>query len=175
MSRVFGLKIVMMGDGGVGKTSLVLRYTKNTFTASYKQTLGATFAVKYLERGNDQVNVMIWDLAGQPSFDQVRKQYYDGADGGLLVFDLTQSRSIKALNKWLTDFRQIVPDGPVYLVGNKIDLTADRQITEESIGELKASLGILFFETSCLTGEGVEETFNKLAWNILANRGLTEL
>ena len=97
MSQLYNIKLVMLGEGGVGKTSLVLRYTKNMFDSSYKKSIGATFAVKRMEIESNPVNLLIWDLAGQPSFDAIRTHFYNGAQAALLIFDLTRRKTFEKI------------------------------------------------------------------------------
>jgi small GTP-binding protein len=155
----FNLKVVMMGDGAVGKTSLVLRYTQNTFSPEYKQSLGASFAVKDLETQQRKVKLVIWDVAGQPSFRQVRRHYYSGAHGALLVFDVSEPSSFMTLRNWYSDFRRIVPYGAVVLVGNKVDLAEKRMVPPEAAQMLQRWWNIPYIETSAATASGVQDAF----------------
>jgi small GTP-binding protein len=159
----FGLKVVMMGDGAVGKTSLVLRYTQNSFSPEYKQSLGASFAVKDLEVEDQSVKLVIWDVAGQPSFRQVRRHYYSGAHGALLVFDVTNPLTFMTLHNWFADFRRVVPTGAVILVANKVDLTDERQVPSEAAHMLRDLWNVPYIETSAATAEGVQNAFLQLA------------
>jgi len=159
----FGIKIVMMGDGAVGKTSLVLRYTQNTFSPEYKQSLGASFAVQDLEIKQQKVKLVVWDVAGQPSFRQVRRHYYSGAHGALLVFDVSEPSSFMTLWNWYNDFRRIVPQGAVILIGNKVDLTEKRMVPPEAALMLQRWWNIPYIETSAATAIGVTNAFLKLA------------
>ncbi|MFW9832170.1 MAG: Rab family GTPase [Candidatus Thorarchaeota archaeon] len=163
----FGLKVVMMGDGAVGKTSLVLRYTQNTFSPEYKQSLGASFAVKDLEIQNQHVKLVIWDVAGQPSFRQVRRHYYSGAHGALLVFDVTKPESFMTLHNWYNDFRRVVPQGVIILIGNKVDLKTERLAPPEAAQMLQKWWNIPYIETSAATATGVSNAFRILATNAL--------
>ena len=158
----FGLKVVMMGDGAVGKTSLVLRYTQNTFSPEYKQSLGASFAVKDLEAKERKVKLVIWDVAGQPSFRQVRRHYYSGAHGALLVFDVAEPSSFMTLRGWYSDFRRIVPNGAVVLIGNKVDLTEKRMVPPEAAQMLQKWWSVPYIETSAATADGVHDAFQML-------------
>ena len=170
----FGLKVVMMGDGAVGKTSLVLRYTQNTFSPEYKQSLGASFAVKDLDAQQQKVKLVIWDVAGQPSFRQVRRHYYSGAHGALLVFDVSEPSSFMTLRNWYSDFRRIVPQGAVILVGNKVDLTAKRMVPPEAAQMLQSWWNIPYIETSAATAAGVQDAFLKVT-NHALDRALSQI
>lgn len=159
----FGIKVVMMGDGAVGKTSLVLRYTQNTFSPEYKQSLGASFAVQDLEIQRQHVKLVIWDVAGQPSFRQVRRHYYSGAHGAFLVFDVTEPSTFMNLYNWYTDFQRVVPEGVIILIGNKVDLEKNRLVPTEAAQMLQKWWNLLYVETSAATSEGVKKAFQILA------------
>jgi small GTP-binding protein len=163
----FGLKVVMMGDGAVGKTSLVLRYTQNTFSPEYKQSLGASFAVRDLDIDDQNVKLVIWDVAGQPSFRQVRRHYYSGAHGALLVFDVTEPRTFMTLQNWYSDFRNVVPHGAIILIGNKVDLEESRQVPPEAAQMLQNWWNIPYIETSAATAIGVTNAFLLIAEHAL--------
>ncbi len=170
----FGLKVVMMGDGAVGKTSLVLRYTQNTFSPEYKQSLGASFAVKDLDVQERKVKLVIWDVAGQPSFRQVRRHYYSGAHGALLVFDVAEPSSFMTLRNWYNDFRRIVPHGVVVLIGNKVDLTEKRLVPTEAAEMLQKWWNIPYIETSAATAKGVHDAFLMLT-NHALNQAFSQI
>lgn len=163
----FGLKVVMMGDGAVGKTSLVLRYTQNTFSPEYKQSLGASFAVRDLEIQDQNIKLVIWDVAGQPSFRQVRRHYYSGAHGALLVFDVTEPRTFMTLQSWYNDFRNVVPEGAIILIGNKVDLEESRQVPPEAAQMLQNWWNVPYIETSAANATGVANAFLLVAENAL--------
>jgi small GTP-binding protein len=163
----FGLKVVMMGEGEVGKTSLVLRYTQNTFSPEYKQSLGASFAVKDLEVDHRQVKLVIWDVAGQPSFRQVRRHYYSGAHGALLVFDVTKPISFMKLYNWYSDFKRMVPEGIIILIGNKVDLKESRIVPSEAAHMLQRWWNLPYIETSAATATGVSDAFFLITQKVL--------
>jgi small GTP-binding protein len=159
----FGLKVCMMGDGRVGKTSLVLRYTQNAFSPEYKQSLGASFAVKTIDLKGQQIKLVVWDIAGQPTFHQVRRHYYIGAHGALLVFDLTSPATFMTLENWIIEFRRVVPQGKIILVGNKVDLKDKRLVPREAAEMLQKWWEVPYIETSAATAAGVSEAFLMLA------------
>ena len=163
----FGLKVVMMGEGEVGKTSLVLRYTQNTFSPEYKQSLGASFAVKDLEVDHRQVKLVIWDVAGQPSFQQVRRHYYSGAHGALLVFDVTKPVTYMKLHNWYSDFKRTVPEGMIILIGNKVDLSESRIVPPEAAHMLQRWWNVPYIETSAATAAGVSDAFFLLTQKVI--------
>ncbi|MHA1616917.1 MAG: Rab family GTPase [Candidatus Njordarchaeales archaeon] len=183
MTRVFlgVFKIVLMGDGAVGKTSLIKGYLGKGFSTDYIQTLGVDFYIakeKLQTKSGDIVSVtwQVWDLAGQPKWSQVRARFYRGARGGLLVFDVSRRETFENIPQWANEFVKNAPGAhPLVLVGNKIDLRKDAPnciSTEE--GEkmakmLSEALGIEipYIETSALMGVNVREAFHKLFHNIV--------
>ena len=157
----------MVGDGRVGKTSLVLRYTQDTFSPAYKETLGANFAVKDLRIGRTKMKLVIWDIAGQPSFRQVRRHYFLGAHGALLVFDVTSPTSFMSLKEWYNGLKRVAPNSSVILVGNKVDLERERRVPPAAAHMLRDWWGIHYVETSAATGKGVKEAFRWVAQSAL--------
>lgn len=181
-------KIVLMGDGSVGKTSLRRTYMGEGFRASYMITIGADFAVKKmsLEGGHD-VSIQIWDLAGQEHFKNVRSTFYRGAQGALAVYSTVERASFENLPNWLDEcWKNAGKKIPVVVIGNKIDLreqfqdnpvmkqtivtTEEGQAFAESIG--KQGVQSSFIETSAKTGENVEASFLELAIKILEDGGM---
>ena len=168
----FLFKIVLIGDGAVGKTSIRRRYMGEGFKTDFLATMGADFA--YLKTKIDGYNIewSIWDLAGQPAFRGVMKSYYKGAMGALAIYDVTQPKSLDSLDSWVTEVRELADtfsDLPVVLVGNKIDLRPEIPSSLKTLqGFVKSkSLNADFVETSAKTGEAIEEAFAKLARKVI--------
>jgi Ras-related protein Rab-8A len=168
----FLFKVVLLGDGAVGKTSIRRRYMGEGFKTDFLATMGADFA--YLKTKIDTYNIewSIWDLAGQTAFRRVMKSYYKGAMGALAVYDVTQPRSLDSLDSWVTEVREhaeTFSELPVVLVGNKIDLRSEIPNSLKTLqGFVKSkSLNADFIETSAKTGEAIEEAFTKLAKKII--------
>ncbi len=162
-------KAVVLGEGAVGKTSLVNRFATGQFTTDYKVTVGSQFAVKLTDiypPDSDyaiRVKLQVWDLAGQERFQGVRNLYYAGASGGLLVYDVTRRRSFLALEKWLQEAdKSIGRRVPFIVVGNKIDLP-DRVVSFEEGKEWADKHGFLYCESSAKTGENVADIFKIVA------------
>ncbi|MEM1658758.1 MAG: Rab family GTPase [Candidatus Jordarchaeales archaeon] len=157
-------KIVVVGDGAVGKTSLIKRYTEESFQSDYIMTIGANFAVKNVEVDGILIKLQIWDLAGQPHFKEVRSSFYKGAVGVMYVFDVCRPESCVNLLNWKEELVKVCGEVPGVLLANKIDLEEHRKVTVDMGKELAARLGeIPYFETSALTGAGVREAFQKIA------------
>jgi small GTP-binding protein len=158
-------KIVMIGDGAVGKTAMTTRFTQNFFDADYKRTIGSDFAVKRLQLADidAQVTLQVWDLAGQPRFESVRQGFYRGARGGLLLYDVTRRRTFLNAENWKEEaFRNLQNEIPLILVANKVDLKESRVVTSEEGEEYAKEKGFIYVESSALTGENVEEAYANL-------------
>jgi len=134
-----------VGDGGVGKTSMVLRYTENKFKENYIMTIGTNFGMKSIElpeKPEDKITLQIWDLAGQDQFQSVRPVFYQGAKAILYVFDLTRKSSLFNLFKWKEEVEEIVGSIPCILVGNKLDLVnfEKKKADKEEVDIVKSKL-----------------------------------
>lgn len=162
-------KLVLMGEGGVGKTSLVRRFVLNEYQDAYVRTVGTRVSkieltVPYGTNMEVQMDMAIFDIMGQKGFrDLIRETYYHGAQALMAVCDLTQKDSLTALSEWIPSALEISGDVPIYLVVNKKDLEAQRAITDEEIRQLAEAHGAPYVQTSALTGEFVEDAFNALA------------
>ncbi|MFX1252469.1 MAG: CHAT domain-containing protein [Promethearchaeota archaeon] len=156
-------KIIILGDGAVGKTSLNMRFIGKGFSADYKLTIGADISTKDMEiDGEFYGSISIWDLGGQERFSFVRPTYYKNTRGALLVFDVTRKATLDNVKRWMTELLQFAEDVSVILVGNKIDLAEARQVTPEMAEAVARELNIPYIETSAKTGENVSESFEKL-------------
>ena len=166
-------KIVLVGDGAVGKTSLRKQYLGEGFESDYLSTMGADFALHDTTIGTTQVRWQIWDLAGQPVFADVVKAYYTQIFGGILVYDVTRRQTFENTENWLSDIRSHSGRDrqvPVVLLGNKIDLRDEEGAESTSSEESQAladRLGVPLVETSAKTGSGVQAAFEKLGKAIL--------
>ena len=166
--KIDEVKIITLGDGQVGKSSLIIQFIENKFSFTYLSTIGLDFKQKKVTLPNNkEVKIRIFDTAGQERFKSIAVNYIKKADGVLLVYDITSQESFNSVGKWINDIKEAMGDKVcMILVGNKIDLPK-RVITKE-MGEEKAKdFNIHFFETSCKTGENVEKAFFDLAEQIL--------
>jgi small GTP-binding protein len=172
-SKSFIYKICVVGDGGVGKTSMVLRYTDDSFKENYIMTIGSNFSTKSVdlpEYPQYNIKLQIWDLAGQKHFSFVRPPFYRGATGIIYVFDLTRRSSFANLPNWRTEVEKVVTSRPSVLVGNKLDLAnqGNREIGEQDGESLKNELQALsYFETSAKEGVNIEDVFKITVLEIL--------
>ncbi len=168
MSTAF-MKIVLTGDPDVGKTSLIHRFVEDTFSQEYLPTLGFQIFVKTMKINDRIVDFQIWDVGGGQSFRFVRKSYYRGSHGFIMVFDVGNAESLRNLETWLAEIREVSPHEPFVLVGNKIDLP-DQRITATEINAKCESWGACGkILTSAKTGTNVNELFLILGRAIIAD------
>jgi Ras-related protein Rab-1A len=160
-------KIIVIGDGRVGKTSLTFRFSTGTFRQHYLMTIGVEFAVKMLEVNGKMVKLQIWDTGGQERFSYIRPLYYRGAVGALLCFDLTNDESFMHIPNWINEARKYCGVIPMVLVGTKQDLESERQITKERAEAYAKQLNIPYYETSSKTGIAVTDVFAALSKSII--------
>lgn len=161
-------KVVILGDGGVGKTSLTRRYTAGVFEADYKVTIGFQFYVKKIEVEDKPIGLQIWDFAGEAEFRFLLKNVLSGAHGAVFMYDITREKSYIDLDEWLTLYQKILNETdamvPAILVGSKIDLEDKREVSpEEGKAMAKKWELIDYVECSSKTGKGVENVFDKIA------------
>ena len=174
MSEI-GLKIVVLGDEEVGKTSIILKYVENRFTEDYKPTLGADFAIKEIRYNGVEIKLYLWDIGGTDKYRNLHKFYFEGANVFLIVFDLTRPDTLEHMNNiWLEDIKANSGPVPIILVGNKNDLKDQRLISPEQVQHETSDLIALTIETSAKTGQNIEDLFQKtlkiLDLNSLGNK-----
>ncbi len=162
------LKLIILGDSGVGKTSLMNRYVHDRFTSAYKATIGADFLAKETSLEGRPATLQIWDTAGQERFQSLGVAFYRGADACVLVFDVTKPKSFEALANWQKQFlAQADPRDPssfpFVVLGNMIDKADSRRVSSEKAREWCAKNGdIPYFETSAKEGVNIEEAFQRV-------------
>ena len=162
-------KILMLGESQVGKTSLLIRYTDNDFKKSMLPTFGVDVRYKYITNNDNNIRLDLWDTAGQEKFRTITQNYYKGAHGILLVYDITNESTFSTLKNWMEDIRGN-SEAEIVIIGNKLDLEKDRKVDKKTLESFADEYKLPFFETSALTGEGVEEAFNKLKDNLLLKK-----
>jgi small GTP-binding protein len=165
-------KIIIVGNSGVGKTTLLHQYLSKKFKSKAETTIGSNFFVKYLNipEKKELIALQVWDLAGQERFKWVRNAFYKGAKGIVYVFDLTDKNSFDVLMNWKHEVENIIGLIPCVLVGNKLDLidTIDRSIENNESDFLKRELGaVAYIETSAKLGTNVDEAFYNLAVELI--------
>ena len=174
---LYVFKVIILGSGAVGKTSLLYRFVENKFSFKYKMTIGGDFLSKIIEaypRPGNRVKFQIWDIGGQDRYKFLRPSFFDGANGALLVFDLTRWHTFEELEEWYSDLREYAGAKiPFILIGNKVDIIQEENKTynKESAELFAKKKKTYFVETSAKTGEKVEEAFLNLATRMLRNVG----
>lgn len=154
------IKLCLLGDGAVGKTSLVRRFVFDVFDDKYLMSFGTKVSKKSLMVGEVNLDLMIWDILGQKSQESLHAAYYRGAAGALAVCDFTRPETMKNLRGWLDSFRSVAGDMPVMILGNKADL--ERTFTTAELETFAKEVGCRYVETSAKTGLNVESAFQEI-------------
>jgi small GTP-binding protein len=175
-SGEYAYKLILGGDGAVGKTSMVHRFVEGTFTKDYKSTIGTSIMKKecQFDELRSKVRFVIWDLAGQSQFKRVRQSYLANAETGILVFDVTNLTSFENVGNWYKEIIKASPNISLIMVGNKIDLEDQRKVSFEEGEKVAKNLGLTYIETSAKTGENINDAFRMLALQIVKNYLVTE-
>jgi small GTP-binding protein len=161
------IKILLLGDQAVGKTSVLSRYCLNEFKLTTMGTAGVDLQKKIVNIEGENLKVMIYDTAGHERFRSIAKTQYKGSKGIILLYDVTDKKTYDSVSYWMNNIKEDADSGvEVILVGNKIDLDQDRKISYEMGAELAGKYGVPFVETSAKSGENVEEAFKKIITNI---------
>ncbi|KAJ2142797.1 Vacuolar protein sorting-associated protein 21 [Coemansia sp. RSA 564] len=168
------VKVVLLGEAAVGKSSLVLRFVNDDFVENKEPTIGAAFMTQKVRLEDSVLKLDIWDTAGQERFHSLAPMYYRNADAAVVVYDVTRASSLDKAKSWIKELqRHASPNIVIALVGNKLDLVdseeeADetelgRQVQTETARAYAQEMNLLFIETSAKTGTGVVETFTEIA------------
>ncbi|VDN54793.1 unnamed protein product [Dracunculus medinensis] len=175
-------KLLLIGDSGVGKSCLLLRFADDTYTESYISTIGVDFKIRTIELDGKTIKLQIWDTAGQERFRTITSSYYRGAHGIIVVYDITDQESFNNVKQWLTEIERYACENVnKLLVGNKCDLTTKRTVEEsaakmdygyfKTFQEYADQLGIPFLETSAKSATNVEQAFLTMAAEIKNRMG----
>ncbi|KAM7367149.1 hypothetical protein PAMP_015073 [Pampus punctatissimus] len=157
-------KVVLVGNSSVGKTSLLRSFCEGHFHPSTTATVGIDYSVKTLTLDNMQIAMQLWDTAGQERYRSITKQFFRKADGVVVMYDVTVLESFKAVQPWLTNVQEAAGEGvPVLLLGNKMDMDGDREVTFKEAEQLAYENKVMFFEVSAYTGKNVTESLTHLA------------
>jgi len=160
-------KLLLIGDSGVGKSCLLLRFADDTYTESYISTIGVDFKIRTIDLDGKTIKLQIWDTAGQERFRTITSSYYRGAHGIIVVYDVTDSESFNNVKQWLHEIdRYACENVNKLLVGNKSDLESTRKVPTEQAKEFADSLNIDFLETSAKNSQNVEKAFTTMASQI---------
>ena len=159
----YKIKIIVVGDSGVGKTNLINRFASDKFDTNSKSTIGVEFVYKALKINKDIIKVEVWDTAGQERYRAITSSYYKGAKGAIIVYDITNEDSFKNVESWMNEVMKKGQKGmELLLIGNKKDLVNDRLVSEEKGIEKAKELNMHLFEASALEKTNVNEAFNYL-------------
>ncbi|MEW5936283.1 MAG: Rab family GTPase [Candidatus Thermoplasmatota archaeon] len=165
-------KVCMVGDGAVGKTSLIRRYVYDDFRDKYLETIGAKVTKKVLETRKREgtpvhLTMMIHDIAGQVRFESVHRLYYQGASGALVVCDFTRESTMLSLRSWVEAMKEEAGEIPMVLVVNKADLVEQYDFGEDAIDKISRRLGMPYYLTSAKTGLNVEQAFEEIGRRVV--------
>mmetsp|Transcript_19784 Transcript_19784/g.58880 ORF Transcript_19784/g.58880 Transcript_19784/m.58880 type:complete len:204 (+) Transcript_19784:271-882(+) len=162
------IKLLMIGDSAVGKTSLLLRYANDTFSSTFITTIGIDFKIKTISLGGKRVKLQIWDTAGQEQFRTITRSYFRGAQGIVLVYDITDRRTFNSVRSWMAQITDHA-DNQVnkILVGNKCDNEGKRKVSFDEGQQLAREYGVAFLEASAKTNVNVTEAFQAIAQQVV--------
>ena len=168
MSEDCVYKVLLLGDTTVGKTCFLMKYTDKTFQDVHISTIGLDYRLKSMVlKSGKNIKLQIWDTAGQDRFRAITKNYYKGANGIILIYDVTNPKTYDNVKNWVTQIREEAsPNVVVYLCGNKIDMKEDRKVNEEEGKKMAEEFGFPFNETSAREGIKINETFEDLVERI---------
>jgi len=160
-------KLVLIGDSGVGKSCLLLRFADDTYTESHISTIGVDFKIRTMEMDGKTIKLQIWDTAGQERFRTITSSYYRGAHGIIVVYDTTDSESFEHVKTWMHEIDRYAGENVnKLLVGNKSDLVEKRQVDTETAKAYAGEINIPFLETSAKENTNVEDAFKTMAADI---------
>jgi len=172
------IKLLLIGNSSVGKSSLLLRFADETFLTEDESsaTIGVDFRVSKMEVNGRRVKLSIWDTAGQERFRTITSSYYRGAQGIILVYDVANRETFEALPRWFTELETYVTPSVVkILVGNKVDKEYSRAVSEEEGRQFAARMGTLFVEASAKTNVGVDAAFKEVVQQIIDTPSLWQI
>ena len=166
-------KLVLIGDSGVGKSCLLLRFADDSFTDSYISTIGVDFRFRTVNIDMKTVKLQIWDTAGQERFRTITSAYYRGAHGIIMVYDVTNYESFEHVEEWLNEVNRHASESTLkLLVGNKADLQDDKKVRSEEAAKFAETLSISFLETSAKNATNVEAAFLTMAKQLIQAKEL---
>ena len=169
--KEFLYKILLLGDSSVGKTCFLLRYTENTFQEIHMSTIGLDYKLKNVQMEDGKmVKIQIWDTAGQDRFRSITKNYYKGAHGIILLYDVTNKNSFNNVRNWIGQIKEEVSEKvSIILVGNKVDDEEHRVVQTEEGEKIANEFKLMFFECSAKSGINIDTTFNELIKKTVEN------
>ena len=169
------LKIMLLGDTTVGKTSILLKYTDGYFPTTYVSTIGVEYKAKKLNINGNSINLQVWDTAGQERFKSITHSYLKGADGILFIYDITQKKTFDNLKIWIRDSEESNQNFKKVIIGNKIDRENERKVPNESLKKFCDERKIKGFEASAKFGDNIDESFEALIKMIIGEKTKDQL
>jgi len=167
----YSFKIIIIGPAAVGKSSLIRRFVENQFTLQYKFTIGVDFMTKIIEyEPNKSARLTLWDIGGQDRFKMLRRNFYDGANGALVVFDLSRAQTFSKMKEWISDMHKLINIKiPFVILGNKVDLLTEigEVIDQNESYQYAEKNDSVYIETSAKIGNNVEKAFVELTQRIV--------
>lgn len=158
------LKVFFVGDTKVGKSSILNRFVEGTYADDLQATIGAALSTQIVNLDTGPVRLQLWDTAGQERYRSLSPLYFRGAHAAVIVFDVTIASTADGLNTWASEVANQAPPGiPLFIVGNKVDLTEERCVPKDAGEDLAKRFGGKYFETSAKTGEGIPALFTEIA------------
>ncbi len=161
-------RVTLLGESAVGKSALLRRFSSNSFDMEYSPTLGSTSELLTITFPSPigkfkSIQMQVWDMGGQATYRELRRQFIKGSAGGFLVYDVTRPETFMAMNHWYTLFREVCPNSPLVICANKVDLKEQRMVPVEPGIMLRDWFQCEYYETSARTGQSVEKVFTRLA------------
>ena len=169
------LKILLIGDSQVGKTSLLLKYTEHVFPEEHIATIGVEYKDKFIVKDNYNIRLQIWDTAGQERFHSITKNIYRNANGVLFVYDITNQESFNNIKNWIKDLQNVGNDIKGVIIGNKLDLDQKRDVSKEDLEEMGKKNQMPFLETSAKQNINVNEGFDLLVNELLKGKNENQI
>ena len=169
------LKILLIGDSQVGKTSLLLKYTEHVFPEEHIATIGVEYKDKFILKDNYNIRLQIWDTAGQERFHSITKNIYRNANGVLFVYDITNQESFGNIKNWIKDLQNVGNDIKGVIIGNKIDLEQKRDVSKQDLEEIGKKYNMPILETSAKQSINVNEGFELLVNELLKGKNENQI
>ena len=169
------LKILLIGDSQVGKTSLLLKYTEHVFPEEHIATIGVEYKDKFILKDNYNIRLQIWDTAGQERFHSITKNIYRNANGVLFVYDITNQESFSNIKNWIKDLQNVGIDIKGVIIGNKIDLEQKRDVSKQDLEEIGKKYNMPILETSAKQSINVNEGFELLVNELLKGKNENQI
>ena len=161
--QYYKLKLIVLGDSGVGKTNIIKKYINDEFSTDTKATVGVEFFYKTFKINNDIIKLEIWDTAGQERYKSITSAYYRGSRGALIVYDITRVSTFESIERWIAEINEKVTGSlKMLVIGNKVDLEEERKVSIEEALDKAQSLNVPLLETSALESTNIDKAFKLL-------------